>query len=570
MTTQPARRSLPFGLLAAVLAGAVLTVAAGGYLAETHPHFVARVEHKLRTLFAASEAAPLPAPGDVQLLIDDGAAGTPISPYIYGVAFADTAVLQELGATVDRWGGNTSSQYNWVAGDAWAAGRDWEFRNTSTDFSSADQFVSHAGAGAASPLLTVPTIGYVARNGDNQVQSVAVPPQGGPAINSRGAIAGYDPSHNRSVTSIPSFATKGSAFADPPNAGADAVYQDEWIHHLVDRFGPNGVRFFTMDNEPDLWSYNHTDIHPARMSYQSMLDMFELYSLAVKNADPGALVLGPDVSGWTSYFYSDLDRGNDNYATHADHTAHGNQDFLPWWLAQVASQDRTHGSRSLDMLDVHYYPQGDNIYSDSADPATQALRIRSTRSLWDPTYTDESWIGKPVMLIPRLKSWIKQSYPGTGLAITEYNWGGEHDASGAVALALALGTFGREGVDLATYWTYPPPNSPAGAAFRLFRNYDGNGGHFGDIELPATSTSSGVAVFAARHSDTRTVDVMVINESAAGPASVQLKLSSGAARVADEFEVVAGTRTIAHSTVNIGGGITVPAMSMAMLRIPAA
>jgi hypothetical protein len=37
----------------------------------------------------------------------------PISPYIYGVAFADQAFLQTTNLTLDRWGGNSTSRYNW-------------------------------------------------------------------------------------------------------------------------------------------------------------------------------------------------------------------------------------------------------------------------------------------------------------------------------------------------------------------------------------------------------------------------------------------------------------------------
>ena len=560
--------------LAGFVAGSLLMSATGTYIALAHPHFTTRVEAKLRSLLTAHQesSAPIAAPGDVQVVVDDTASGYAISPLIYGVAFASTGVLQQLGATVDRWGGNTSSRYNWVVGDAWAAGRDWEFRNTATDWSgaAADKFVLQSQGAGAAPLLTVPTIGYVAKNNDNNVRSVGVPDQGGAPVNSAGAIAGYDPTHNRSVTSVPSYPSKDAPSIAQPAPGSSVVYEDEWIKHLVDRFGSNGVRFFTMDNEPDLWSVTHTDVHPAAMSYQSMLDTFEQYSTAVKAVDPSALVLGPDVSGWTGYMFSALDQGSDNYATHADRAAHGNQEFLAWWLAQVAKADRARGSRSLDLLDVHYYPQANNVFGDASDPATQALRIRSTRSLWDPTYSDESWIGQPVMLIPRLKSWVQKNYPGTGIAITEYNWGGEKDASGAVALATVLGVFGREGVDLATYWAYPPPNSPAGAAFRLYRNADGKGAKFGDIELPVSSTRSGLVAFAARHSDRHEVDVILINQSAAGAASINLKLKSGAGSPADEFKVLAGSSVIEHTAGVSLSSVDVPPMSIVMVRIPTA
>ena len=50
--------------------------------------------------------------------------------------------------------------------------------------------------------------------------------------------------------------------------------------------------------------------------------------------------------------------------------------------------------RTLDILDIHYYPQASGVTSNKTDAATAALRLRSTRSLWDPTYTDESWIAQ--------------------------------------------------------------------------------------------------------------------------------------------------------------------------------
>lgn len=49
-----------------------------------------------------------------------------------------------------------------------------------------------------------------------------------------------------------------------------------------------------------------------------------------------------------------------------------------------------YGMRILDYLDLHAYPQGTGIFSDSpGDANTQALRLRSTRQRWDPTYVDE-------------------------------------------------------------------------------------------------------------------------------------------------------------------------------------
>ena len=561
------------GALVGTLLGGLLGVAGTTELLLHHPHFAARLRTALMPP-ATSPSIPPGSLGAVVVSVNTSTAGNPISPFIYGVSSADEATLRALGATADRWGGTPSSQYNWVIGHAWNAARDWEFRNGNYGHpqgSVADEFVAGALAAGAVPLITVPSIGYVARNDDNGTRSVGVPAQGAPpSAPGSSAIAGYDPAANRQVTSVPSFPTKPEPFSLTPPANSSAVYQDEWVHQLVQSFGaaPKGVGYFAIDNEPDLWSAIHTDVHPARMSYADMLSNYEQYAVAVKAQDPSALLLGPDVSGWTGYFYSDLDRGNDNFATHADRAAHGGQPFLYWWLGQVAQADRARGARSLNLLDVHFYPQAQGVYSNAADPATQALRIRSVRSLYDPSYTDESWINTPVELIPRLKQWIAQQYSGTGLAITEYNWGGEKDASGAVALAEVLGIYGREGVALATYWTYPAPDSPAGAAFRLYRNFDGNGATFGDISLPVTSSQAGVVAFAARHSDNHEVDVVLVNEAADQTANVHLNPVLGQASVATQFQVAPGSSTIAKSTLSDPTRpITLPPYSISLIQV---
>jgi hypothetical protein len=497
----------------------------------------------------------------VAVKVDTSAAKTrAISPYIYGVATADGGPLRALNATVDRWGGNSASRYNWVNGHSWNAARDWQFRNG--DYGQpagnvADSFVAEANAAGAAPLVTVPALGWVARNDDNNTRSLGVPDQGGPPLApGSSSIAGYDPTANQARTSVRSEAKKPGPLVDQPPPNSQVVYQDEWVHHLVDRFGAPAP-FYAIDNEPDLWDQTHTDVHPTRLGYRDMLGTFESYATAVKAQDPNAAVFGPDLSGWTAMFYSSLDRGNDNFATHADRTAHGGQAFLPWWLGQVAAQDRQHGRRTLDYLDVHWYPQGNGVFSDQTDPVTQALRVRSTRDLWDPAYADESWIGAQTALIPRLRAWIDQYDPGTKLAITEYNWGGEHDASGAVALAEVLGIFGTDGVDLATYWTYPDPGSPAGAAFRLYRNYDGHDGAFGDVSLPVKVSQPGVSAFAARHSNSKELDVVLANETANQAASVGVSASAAGYRATDLYTVGGNSGRIQHaplssSTVKLG------------------
>jgi len=542
-------------------------------------------------------ALPLPATQvTVPVSIDAQADLHPISPLIYGMAFAPASYLTDLRLGVNRWGGNDKSRYNWVQGNACNAARDWGWRNrkaveadvTPGPSSAADLFVSQNQDAGAASLLTVPTLGWVARDDDNDHASQNVPDGGGPALQSAGGpIDGYNPEANRALTSVPSFARKGRAFdANPADTGGP-VSQDEWVNHLKTRFGGashGGVRLYAMDNEPDLWDSTHTDVHPARLGYDDILHTFLDYATAVKAVDPDAQITGPVVSGWTGYEYSPLDRGDDNFHTHADMNNHGGRWFVPWFLSQVHAHDQKSGHRTLDVLDVHFYPQGDGLFNGSGgatDSNANARRLRSVRALWDPGYQDESWIAQSIHLIPRMKQWVAQSYPGTKLAITEWNFGADATMNGGLAAADALGVFGREGLDMACYWAYPPGGSPGYLAFKLFRSADGLGHGFGDIACRANSVRPDmVSAYAAQDTRAHVLTLVLLNKSPRASATVPLALSHwllGKSAV-QSWRVSADTKADpAHAHLRPLPGVvwagaahteTLPPYSMTLLRIP--
>ncbi len=52
----------------------------------------------------------------------------PIDPMIYGMNFADPALLQQLQLPVNRWGGNATTRYSWQ-NDMANHASDWYFEN---------------------------------------------------------------------------------------------------------------------------------------------------------------------------------------------------------------------------------------------------------------------------------------------------------------------------------------------------------------------------------------------------------------------------------------------------------
>ncbi len=459
---------------------------------------------------AGPDAGHVPPPvQEVSLAVNCHAPGHAISPWIYGIASSHKldAPYEELGATVGRWGGNTSSRYNWELGNAWNSGVDWYFKNT--DYSNRDGFtwrdeLAFNRAKGVKTALTVPTLGWVAK--DRKSFSFPVSELGPQDSADGDAGNGLERDGKTKLTPLPPTRT---SVASTPESVA------RWVTTLRaedQQRGTSSVLLYFLDNEPALWNDTHRDVHPEALTYDELLSKTIAYGTAVRKAAPDALLAGPAEWGWTGYFYSaaDVEAG---VRLRPDRRAHGDEPLLPWYLKQLAAHEKKTGVRVLDVLDVHFYPQGRHIGIQDkgrTDAATAALRLRSTRGLWDPAYVDESWIKEPVMLVPRLKRWIADNYPGLKVSIGEYNWGAESHPSGALALAEVLGRFGEQDVFSAFYWRVPKRESPAWHAFRAYGNYDGAGARFPSWHLP-TRTVDGVSLFAARDEASTRLVLVALN-----------------------------------------------------------
>jgi hypothetical protein len=468
---------------------------------------------------------PPPPPGSgPALTVNAGAERHLISEDIYGMNYADEQLASDLRLPVRRWGGNSTTRYNWQI-DVHNTGDDWYFENIPEDNanpatlpngSAADRFVEQDRRTGTKTLMTIPLIGWTSKR-----HLSSHPYDCGFKVSIYGAQQSTDPWDSDCGNGIH---TNGSSIngnsASDTSMAITPDFVTAWINHLKGRYGTaeeGGVDYYNLDNEPMLWNSTHRDVHPQPTTYEEMRDRTYSYAAAVKAADPSAKTLGPVLWGWCAYFYSAADGCNIG----ADYTSHGNLPFVVWYLQQMKAYENQNGSRIVDYLDLHYYPSANGVALSSAgDSTTQALRLRSTRSIWDSSYIDESWIsdtasgGVAVAMIPRMKAWTGSHYPGTKTAITEYNWGALDHINGALAQADVLGIFGREGLDLATLWGAPTSAQPGAFAFRMYRNYDGDGNGFGDVSVQATSANQGVlSVYAAERTSDHTLTIMVINKT---------------------------------------------------------
>ena len=488
---------------------------------------------QIRGLFllviAGTVAAQNPA---VTISVDSSANRHAINPNVYGVAYGDSTTLPQLNVPLNRLGGNNTSRYNWqLNADNRAA--DWYFE--SIGYSSAvagevgDTFISNSQAGGAEAMVTIPMIGWVANLGPNRGKLASF------SQAKYGAQTGNDwqwfPDAGNGILAATGQRITGN---DPNDADvpADSSYQQAWVQHIVGKWGAangGGLRYYILDNEHTIWFSTHADVHPTGATMDEIEAKILDYAAKIKAVDPTALVVGPEEWGWSGYLLSGYDQQYGSlhgWSVMPDRNNHGGMDYLPWLLTQLKQNTVAGGLRPLDVFTVHYYPQGGEFSNDTST-ATQLLRNRSTRSLWDPNYVDESWIGTQVQLIPRLRNWVNTYYfPGTPIGITEYNWGAEAYINGATAQADILGIFGREGPDLATRWTTPDPSTPTFKAIQMYRNYDGAKSAFGDISVSATVPNpDNVSAFAAVRSSDAALTIMVVNKYLTGSTPVSVSLS---------------------------------------------
>jgi PKD repeat protein len=498
-----------------------------------------------------------------------------IDPRIYGIAYGTSAQLSDLNVPLNRMGGNNTTRYNWQL-NADNRGFDWYFQSiaeaSSTPGGRGNTFMSDTQAGGARPMITIPMIDWVARLGTNRGKLASfsqakygaqtdadwqwMPDAGNGILASNGQyVVGNDPND-----------------ANTPN---NSNLQLNWVQNIVSTWGAASAaapRYYLLDNEPSIWHSSHRDVHPTGASMDEMKAKILDYAAQIRAADPQGVIVGPEEWGWSGYTLSGYDQqwgGLHGWSNLPDRAAHGTMDYLPWLLQQMKND----GRHLLDVFTVHYYPQGGEFSNDTSN-SMQLLRNKSTRSLWDPTYMDQSWINDKVQLIPRLRSWADTYYyPGTPIGITEYNWGAENHINGATAQADILGIFGREGLTIAARWTTPAATTHAYKAMKMYRNYDGNKSAFGDVSVAASGPNpDNVAVFAAQRTSDGALTIMVISKYLSGSTPVSIALANfGANGSAQVYQLTSANvisrladLSFTNSTVNF----TAPAQSVNLLVLP--
>lgn len=492
------------------------TIQVGGVRVESYgkdvplallPNTKAADQRLANQVAVAPKLEPVPG-GELAVVIEPSKVIGPISRWVYGI---NSQEIGDTGTTVRRNGGNRGTVYNWEL-NASNAGKDYRHQNddwpcTTMGYPNCDRpgaqfidFIRENALAGADSVVTVPMLDWVSADKKGPVSEEQAAPS---------------PRFLRSVHKKP------TPFSERPDLHDDVVYQDEFVHTLVQRFGTaakGGPKFYSLDNEPALWPETHPRIHPEHPTYEEVVQRSESLASAITAVDPTANILGGIMFGWSEYVSlssaADAEKYNEVY---------GN--YVEYFLAKMQEASKRQNRRLLHALDIHWYPESrgtKRITEDDASAKTIEARLQAPRSFWDDTYVERSWITqdskKPIRLLRWFREMIAERFPGTYLSMTEYNFGGTKHVSGGLAQIDVLGIFGREGVFMANYWGNGPGVGElppyVAAAFKMYRNYDGKGGKFGDVAVAATSPNQDLlSVFAATDAkNTKRLTVIVINK----------------------------------------------------------
>lgn len=430
-----------------------------------------------------------------------------ISPYIYGVNDSgDGSNVKNVTANAVRQGGNRYTGYNWENNYS-NAGEDW---HNSSDTNIGD---ITDGAGYAARRLSGTAIKY------NVPYKITTLQMGGyVAADKSGTVSEAEAAPSSRWNEV-KF-KKDTALSLEPDLTDNAVYMEEYVNYIVQTLGDastsTGIQGYSLDNEPVLWNDTHPRLHSEEVSNSELLSKSIELASVVKSIDPKAEVFGPAfwgmlpcINGSTTDQYTDPDwaavKGNYTW-------------YLDYYLEQMAQAEKEYGTRLLDVVDVHYYSQ---------DCSTDASRVQAARSLYDTDYVENSWLqpyfGQYFPFIPKIQESIDKYYPGTKIAISEYNLAdisNEKDtgklSSAAIAEADALGCFADNGIYFATYWGTLSDCPYVSSAINLYTNYDGKGAAFGDtlVEANTEDISLAYAYAAIDAGDDSTVTTVLSNKSA--------------------------------------------------------
>ena len=390
--------------------------------------------------------------------IDSKSELKPISPYIYGrnnsisstnpnftIADKDLIQIKDAGVTFFREsGGNNCTKYNWRK--KLSSHPDWYNNVYGNDWGSVAKTIQKNFPNAQG-MWAFQLIGQVAKTNTYNFNDYGYnKSQWWEGVNQNLAGNGV----------LNSTGTKAKIEGDPSlylenwNADSTTAIMDYW-------FGKNGlgldkekIKYWNMDNEPEIWNGTHDDIMPKQITATQFITKYIDVAKVARFKNPTIKLVGPVTANeWQWYNW-------DNNAITVDGK---NYCWMEYFIKSIAEEQKKSGIRLLDVLDIHYYPgtkkieeivQLHRIFFDKNFVNPEANGVKRVSGNWDTAQNKEYIFG-------RINDWLTQYFGanhGITLGVTETGIEDVDANTTAVWYASTMGEFIKNNVEIFTPWSW--------------------------------------------------------------------------------------------------------------------
>ncbi len=393
----------------------------------------------------------------VRIDIDVSKGKKPVSPFIYGKNNVLPSTFLNSGTTVDitkareagvrfvrQGGGNNSTKYNWRL--KLSSHPDWYNNVYTNDWDGAAKNLIEKMPGVQG-MWSFQLVGKAAGNTKNNFNDWAYNGSnwwtgtgqnlaGGGQINTAGggkALKDGDP--NLYLIDWPADSTVGII--------------DKWFGTKGLGYSKNQFRYWSMDNEPEIWSGTHDDVMKTQCSAEEFMQLYFKVAKAARAKYPDIKLLGPvPANEWQWYNWSGGSKINGVHYP-----------WLEFFIKRIAEEEKATGIKLLDVLDIHFYPGESDatnsvnlhrVYFDRNYVYPGANGVRTITGGWDTSITKEYILG-------RCSDWLtkyKGANHGVGLAVTETDIASSNPNVQAVWYASTMGEFMKNGVEIFTPWSW--------------------------------------------------------------------------------------------------------------------
>lgn len=394
---------------------------------------------------------------DVSVAVDASHEKKLISPYIYGkngnlsedpskpTSAKDLKKIEDAGLHFAReFGGNNGSKYNWklklTSHPDWynnVYSHDWDFAARELD----DKLTDVQG------MWAFQLTGYAAKTKDYNFDDWT--------YNKANWWTGVNQNLAGNGTVNPDGGGKAMTEGDPSlylqtwNADSTVGIIEHWFGNGGLGLDKTKFKYWSMDNESEIWSGTHDDILPVNVTAEEYMQRYFEVAKKARAAYPDIKICGPVTANewqWYTWDNKKIDYKGSSYP------------WLEYFILRCAEEEKASGVRLLDVVDIHFYPtevkdadilQLHRVYYDKNYnyPGANGAKV-SGSSGWDQNIKQE-------YIFERINQWLTkymETGHNIGLGLSEYGMTHNSATVTAVSYASILGTFADNGVELFSPW----------------------------------------------------------------------------------------------------------------------